>query len=133
MLNNPDIVLSASINQWVVAILMFHFELVHVAGTNHGPDGLSRRPLQPDDEEQCEDDGFDDWIDNLYRFVHQVNSVTAPTAVTSFAQILANEEQPSDEQNTNTDYAQVPRSEAARVDDVKLVNVLNWLKDPLRK
>src|SRR5271155_2017345 len=41
MLKNPDIVPSASINRWIVSILMFHFELVHVPGTHHCPDGLS--------------------------------------------------------------------------------------------
>ncbi|KAF8237065.1 hypothetical protein L208DRAFT_1053172, partial [Tricholoma matsutake] len=51
MLANPDIAPmqcvsdrhhSASINQWIVSILTFHFTLVHVAGTHHGPDGLLR-------------------------------------------------------------------------------------------
>ena len=41
MLSNPDIAPSASINCWIVSILMFHFELVHVPGSFHGPDGLS--------------------------------------------------------------------------------------------
>ncbi|OBZ73962.1 hypothetical protein A0H81_05907 [Grifola frondosa] len=41
MLQNPDIAPSASINRWIVAILTFHFTLVHVPGTNHGPDGLA--------------------------------------------------------------------------------------------
>jgi hypothetical protein len=130
MLNNPDIVPSASINRWIVAILTFHFELVHVPGSNHGPDGLSRRPPQPDDEEPQEDDGFDDWIDNLYGFVHQINSATAPAVVTTFAQILESNDPPSDQ---DEDYAQVPRSEGARADDEKLVRVTDWLKDPLRK
>ena len=47
MLQNPDIQPSASMNHWIMGILMFHFELVHVKGTFHGPDGLSRRLLQP--------------------------------------------------------------------------------------
>ena len=42
MLRNPDLAPSASINRWIVSILMFHFTLVHVPGTHHGPDGLSR-------------------------------------------------------------------------------------------
>ena len=42
LLENPDIAPSASINQWIVSILMFHFTLVHVPGMHHGPDGLSR-------------------------------------------------------------------------------------------
>ena len=40
ILANPDIAPSASIN---LSILMFHFTLVHVPGSHHGPDGLSRQ------------------------------------------------------------------------------------------
>ena len=43
MLRNPDVAPSASINRWIVSILMFHFNLVHVPGSHHGPDGLSCR------------------------------------------------------------------------------------------
>jgi len=50
MLTNPDLHPGASINRWILAILTFHFELVPVPGTNHGPDGLSRRVAQPGDE-----------------------------------------------------------------------------------
>ena len=42
MLQNPDIAPSAVINQWILAILMFHFKLVHIPGAMHGPDSLSR-------------------------------------------------------------------------------------------
>ena len=38
MLANPDIAPSASINRWILGILMFHFTLVHVPGTHHSPD-----------------------------------------------------------------------------------------------
>src|SRR5271163_3057252 len=72
MLRNPDIAPSASINRWIVSILMFHFELVHVPGTHHGPDGLSRRRPQPSDDPEPEDD-FDDWIDDVHRFIHMIN------------------------------------------------------------
>jgi hypothetical protein len=41
MLNNPDIAPLASINQWIVSILTFHFKLQHVPGKSHRPDGLS--------------------------------------------------------------------------------------------
>src|SRR5271155_2576762 len=41
MLKNPDVAPSASINRWIVSILMFHFELVHVPGTHHGPESGS--------------------------------------------------------------------------------------------
>jgi hypothetical protein len=82
MLANPDIAPSASINRWIVAILTFHFTLVHVAGSHHGPDGLSRRPRQPDDDLDDRDEGeFDDWIDKLHGFVHQINDPHARTPV----------------------------------------------------
>ena len=63
MLANPDIQPSASINCWIMSIMMFHFELVHVKGTFHGPDGLSCHTRQPDDLDDEEDDDFEDWID----------------------------------------------------------------------
>jgi hypothetical protein len=130
MLNNPDIVPSASINRWIVAILTFHFELVHVAGSNHGPDGLSRRPPQQDDEEQNGEDGFDDWIDNLYGFIHQVNSATTPAAVMILANLI---EDVAAQDDPDKDYSKVPRSDSARADDRKLVHVADWLKNPVRK
>ncbi|KZT28918.1 hypothetical protein NEOLEDRAFT_1020870, partial [Neolentinus lepideus HHB14362 ss-1] len=68
MLQNPDIAPSASINQWIVSILTFHFKLVHVPGVKHRPDGLSCHPSQPDDLPQDEDPEFDDWIDRLHSF-----------------------------------------------------------------
>lgn len=49
MLNNASFGPNATINRWIEKILMFHFELVHVAGKTHGPDGLSRRDFQPGD------------------------------------------------------------------------------------
>ena len=69
MLANPDLSPSASVNRWILSILTFHFDLVHVPGMMHGPDGLSRRRLQPGDEPEPEDD-FDDWINRLYGFMH---------------------------------------------------------------
>ena len=56
MLNNPDINSSASMNQWILAILMFHFNLIHVPRTHHTPDELSRRQPQPGDKEEPEED-----------------------------------------------------------------------------
>ena len=51
MLENPGMGPNATINRWIDQILMFHFELRHVAGKTFGPDGLSRREGQPGDEE----------------------------------------------------------------------------------
>ncbi|KAL7277220.1 hypothetical protein ACG7TL_009070 [Trametes sanguinea] len=81
MLNNPDLAPSASINRWILAILTFHFHLVHVPGTSHGPDGLSRRPPQPGDDPAEDPDEFEDWIDRIHGFLHQL----LPTP-SSFAQ-----------------------------------------------
>lgn len=81
MLNNPDTAPSASINQWIISILTFHFELRHVPGKQHGPDGLSRRPPQPEDADTEDEDSndFDDWVDKLYGFIHLVNhTASAP-------------------------------------------------------
>jgi hypothetical protein len=84
MLFNPDISPSTSINLWIVAILTFHFDLVHVPGTHHGPNGLSRRPWQDGDEEDRDDkEDFADWIDQLHGFMHQINVVDTHLPPTS--------------------------------------------------
>ena len=73
MLLNPDIQPSASINRWILLILMFHFNLVHVKGTFHGPDRLSWRSRQPGDAPAEEEDfDFKDWIDNLHGLLHVI-------------------------------------------------------------
>src|SRR5271163_324501 len=56
MLNHPEMGPNATINRWIEKILMFHFEICHVAGKTFGPDGLSRRSKQPGDEEYPEDE-----------------------------------------------------------------------------
>jgi len=58
MLENPDMMPTATINRWIDEILMYHFTLRHKAGATFGPDGLSRRSLQKDDPpfEPCSDD-----------------------------------------------------------------------------
>jgi Integrase zinc binding domain/RNase H-like domain found in reverse transcriptase len=151
MLKNPDIAPSASINRWIVSILMFHFELVHVPGTHHGPDGLSRRRPQPGDEEEPEDD-FEDWIDNVNGFIHMVNPrpTNLPTLINTppiTCYISENNRQNSStpEPNNNTtedtedtdntedadnsaSYNIVPRSEAASKADNRLLKVQHWLE-----
>ena len=58
MLQNPDMMPTATINRWIDEILMFQFTLRHKAGATFGPDGLSRRPTQEGDpiHEPCSDD-----------------------------------------------------------------------------
>src|ERR1700753_1524639 len=51
MLSNPGMGPNATINRWIEQILMFQFKLKHVKGSTFAPDGLSRREVQPGDEE----------------------------------------------------------------------------------
>jgi len=144
MLANPDVAPSASINRWILSILMFHFTLVHVPGTHHGPDGLSRRRPQEGDEEEPEDD-FEDWIDQVNGFIHFINpippfpsTITASPPVTSY--ITDTDRQASPDQDTPEDiiapngsdqitpYSIIPRSEFAIATDLKLGSVQHWLK-----
>ncbi len=136
MLNNPDIAPSASINRWIVSILTFHFELQHVPGTQHGPDGLSRRPPHPgdlSDKENPED--FNDWVDNLYGFIHLLNPPAPSSASFQLLCALTTEQvqpQPKTVSDANrTDppiqYYQIPRSGKATFADKRLEAAHNWL------
>jgi hypothetical protein len=65
MLINPDISPSASINQWIVTILTFHFNLTHIR-----LDGVSRRPHQDRNEEEIDyEEGVEDWHNHLHRLM----------------------------------------------------------------
>ena len=141
MLANPDIAPSASINRWIVSILMFHFTLVHVPGTHHGPDGLSRRKPQPGDEQEPEDD-FEDWIDNVNGFMHMINALPSPqlkitTAppITCYITDSARDESPLQDDppptqpdDTSLPYSAVPRSGHAMAADARLALVKPWLQ-----
>ena len=156
MLANPDMAPSASINRWIMAILLFHFELVHVPGTSHAPDGLSRRRLQPgeslppDDES---DNEFDDWVDKLHGLLHLINSppplsdapgpehapVYAPhrkpdgtaESVAVFFQQTASSRTGKRPRVTPPPYENCPRSSAALAYDAKLEDIRTWLSSPL--
>ena len=142
MLRNPDISPSASINRWILAILMFHFTLVHVPGTHHTPDGLSRRKPQPGDEEEPEDD-FEDWIDNVNGFLHFLNphpsfhhytTTTPPIAAYIQSDSVTQDDPPPPPTNTHQDidnstsYSIIPRLESAIETDSKLSKVQTWLE-----
>ena len=142
MLANPDIAPSASINRWIVSILMFHFQLIHVPGTFHGPDGLSRRKPQLGDPPEPEDD-FEDWIDQVNGFPHMIMTPSHCTTqvppvtihlLSSFTNITTED---SDDENDDSDspasasdpYAIIPRSEAARKADDRISLVKKWHSD----
>ena len=120
MLNNPDINPLASMNQWILAILMFHFTLIHVCGSHYTPNVLSRRQPQPGDKEEPEDN-FEDWINNVNRFLHFINphpsyikSITHTLPITSYIHNYFNTavkeqlEQQKEEQNNTTPYFIIP-------------------------
>src|SRR3979490_1850188 len=135
MLANPDISPSASINRWIVAILTFHFELVHVAGSHHAPDGLSQRPRQHDNTAEDDDeDEFDDWIDRLYGFVHQINVICPRITPLSTVSTLAMTTDLSEEDIAPSmdSYDLVPQSNQAKSDDIRILKVRKWLEDFVR-
>jgi hypothetical protein len=136
MLNNPDTAPSASVNCWIVSILTFHFELQHVPGKVHGPDGLSRRPPQPGDLSDEEDlDDFDDWVDNLYGFMHLINPPIPATTSVNILYLFTCQESaispPDPADNVSERYLNIPytapRSEAALLADKRLAMAHDWL------
>jgi hypothetical protein len=131
MLANPDLDPSASINRWIVSILTFHFDLIHVPGSMHGPDGMSRRNPQPGDVPEPVDD-FDDWIDELYGFMHMINPDSLALADTPqhdiaiFVAEVADIQRAPPEANAVT-YDDFPRTVAAQLAEDRLVLVRLWL------
>nr|GAT45999.1 DNA/RNA polymerase [Mycena chlorophos] len=126
MLANPDLAPSASINRWILAILTFQFTLVHVPGVSHRPDGLSRRPGQPGDQPEPDDD-FDDWIDQVHGFMNMISD--SPYArrpqysIAAYAEDLVPDGQLPPE---SLSYDAVPRSDAARLADYRVDLVRIW-------
>lgn len=130
MLTNPDLDPSASVNRWILAILTFHFALIHVPGTMHGPDGLSRRRRQPGDKPEPDDD-FEDWIDALYGFMHFIND--SPYLARSQHPIAIFTSEVTDikismDDSALSSYDEVPRLDSAKADDEKLLQVQLWLE-----
>ncbi|KAG5348581.1 hypothetical protein C0989_009671, partial [Termitomyces sp. Mn162] len=145
-------------NRWIMVILMFHFELVHVKGTFHGPDGLSWCPPQPDDPPVDDSDNsvYEDWIDHLHGFIHWVQlplpllchlSMAAhrlpPVANLGCLPILAtfasdtntapqlatsDDITPLRDDGTTT-YSDVPRSAKAITSNARVLLVEKWLHD----
>jgi len=72
MLNEPDLQPNAVINRWIMGVLMFNFDLIHVpANSFRGPDALSRWPyhLEPQTEVLDEDDS---WLDKVALYMRRV-------------------------------------------------------------
>jgi len=131
MLAHPDILPSASINRWILSILTFHFTLVHVKGTFHGPDGLSRRPAQPDDQPvEEEDDKWDDYIDRLHGFMHVIQDL--PYQSKQDLRRSSDFEYGGGGDNRNpgnhgkNSYEMIPRNKKGEKEDRKLEEVRIW-------
>ncbi|THH15802.1 hypothetical protein EW146_g4737 [Bondarzewia mesenterica] len=131
MLANLDLKPSASINHWILSILTFHFTLVHVPDTLHTPDALLRRPPQPGDIAEPSDD-FNDWIDNIYGFLHLINSppTSSPTTILpTYPNNIAIDADPQDTTPISTiSYSDVPRSDNDHAADHHLEQVCDWHK-----
>jgi hypothetical protein len=123
---------------------MFHFTLVHVKGTHHGPDGLSRRRPQPGDIDEPEDD-FEDWIDQVNGFMHIVNpsprlptisgfQLESPPVTCYVIETTREDSEPQEDMPGThaTPYTDVPRSETAIMADAKLRLVRHWLQTLVR-
>ena len=128
MLANLDIQPSASINHWIVVILTFHFELVHIKGTFHGPDGLSQRPRQPGDPELVDDeDKFDDWIDQLHGFVHIIQPISVRKSKDFVgAQTLRVEEIENEQAMGEAQEEGIPWSNMVEKEDKRVEKVKHW-------
>jgi hypothetical protein len=130
MLSNPDLSPGASINRWILLILTFHFILVHIPGTMHGPDGLLWRRPQPGDILDPNDKDFDDWIDDLYGFMHMINA--SPPLATHLTNLAIFVLDVADMKSTPTSniplsYTDVPRLLKAQLDDTCVDRVRQWL------
>ena len=99
----------------------------------HGPDGLSQRPPQPSDK--VDPDADDDWIDELYEFMHMINSSRPqpwlPILVAMFAAEVADIELPTKE-TSPASYADVPRILQAEAEDKWVAKVRLWLDSLVR-
>jgi hypothetical protein len=135
MLANSDLNPSAAINRWILSILTFHFKLIPVPGTSHGPDGMSRRVPQPGDGRIESSEDFDDWIDNLYGFMHMINPVAVTRynehQVAIFVSEVTSIQTPETEDKPLT-YDEVPRKLAGQLADERLNLVKKWLGDLIR-
>jgi hypothetical protein len=145
MLKNPDIAPNSTINCWILSILTFHFTLIHVPGSHHGPDDLSRCPVQIDDTVDDPSD-FEDWIDQVHNLLHIINPyrphpihfTTISTLVSSSSSMTEDSQDFSREESgiaaDSTEFSQlryqdIPQSQSAILDKEHLELVRKWHED----
>ena len=142
MLKNLDVTPSASMNRWILSILLFHFTLVHIPGSHHGLDGLLRRWPQPGDKEEAEDNGFKDWVDKVNSFIHMINSapsyrfqarfvLATPPIACYISESTQDHTTLPEEPGEDLAFSykeDVPRSEKAILANLKIRHVRQWLR-----
>jgi integrase-like protein/reverse transcriptase-like protein len=122
MLHNPDIQPNATINRWIMAILLFDFKLAHVpAAKHHGPDGLSHR--EPAEGEEEEDDP-EDWINRALSLGLWVSSwLDSP----QFARVLSLPYAPAIDNSASDNLTEFPISEKGLEAEEPLAHVEQYL------
>ncbi len=118
MLKNPDIAPSAAVNRWIIGILSFHFVLVHVPGTRHGP----RRSITKTSSRRrsaTTEDGMDD-------FLHTHYGLLQTSQLHSIFSITAEDTESSQESNNQLTYDDVPRTAQQILRDKRLEYILRW-------
>jgi hypothetical protein len=123
MLNNLDTMPSASINHWIVSILTFHFKLQHIPGNKDNNNNNTGKDLE----------SFDNWVNNLYSFIHLINPVTCMLHTSQFLHIFAStcinntDNQQPPKQEPMLDYNIIPCTANTAVTNKWLEMVHNWL------
>ena len=129
MLTNPGLEPSASINCWIIAILTFHFILVHVSSTLYSPNGLSCQPLQPGNYSKP-NNNLDNWINNLYSFMHQINNPYPLPPDCQHLTILANTiSEGNNTINLSLTYSNIPHIQRAILANEQILAVKKWHSD----
>ena len=99
-------------------------------GMFHRPDGLSRRPRQPDDPIMDDDKfDFDNWIDNLHGFIHMIQPLPVRQHTTlDRVQILSVEEDRGNQLDRELLYDDVPRNKRNEKEELRIEMVKEWHK-----
>ena len=134
MLVNSDLAPSASINHWIISILLFHFTLIHIPGTRHGPNRLSWWPKQPanENDEPMEDLEFNNLVDQVYGFMHFLKPlkqmVPGPEPSASYASEAINDNGITNNPTSKTllTYNSFPQSNKSWRADNHLCHICNW-------
>ncbi|KAJ3554121.1 hypothetical protein NP233_g12490 [Leucocoprinus birnbaumii] len=123
-------------NRWIVAILMFDFELVHVPGERHrGLDGLSRRRKSEEDSEDDEEleEEAENWVDEVLGCNIWAAEVGAELQGNGL--VLDVVRQGEDDRDVILEsegkeggVTETPRDKATKLKDLDLIKIRNFLE-----